>query len=314
MKTITLGKSTLHPSRLAYGCWRLGGSWEPSEISPEREAVARKAILTAFEQGFTFFDHADIYCHGHSETLFGKVLHEVSGMRDQVTLATKCGIRRKGEPNPDSPYRYDYSSEHIIQACEGSLRRLGVDTLDLFQLHRYDLLTHPEEVARAFQTLRHQGKARWFGVSNFTASQFRTLQSFLNEPLISNQVEISLIRLDHLLDGTLDLCLSEKVSPLAWSPLAAGRLASHSAIDLNSPDHAHRAQLRERLDVVAHARHTSRSVIAIAWLLAHPAGIIPIIGATTPDHIVDAAKAESLELTREEWYGLYEAGLGHRLP
>lgn len=314
MKSISIGKSTLKSSRLAYGCWRLGGSWEPQEISPERESASRKAVLTAYEQGFTFFDHADIYCHGHSETLFGKVLQEVSGMRDKVVIASKCGIRRKGDPTPESPYRYDYSSEHLVAACEGSLRRLGVDYIDLYQLHRHDPLAHPIEVAKAFATLRQQGKVRWFGVSNFTTHQLRTLQSFCSVPIVAQQVEINLMRLEHLNDGTLDMCESEQISPFAWSPLAAGRLATNSAIDLNSPDHAHRAQLRERLDAIAYARHVSRSVIALAWLLAHPAGIIPIVGATTPEHILDAAKAETIELTRDEWYRLYEAAVGHRLP
>lgn len=314
MKSIAIGKSPLHSSRLAYGCWRLGGSWEPHEISQEREAAAHKAITTAFDSGFTFFDHADIYCHGHAETLFGKVLKAVPGMRNKILIASKCGIRRKGDPSPDSPYRYESSSAHIVAACEGSLSRLGTDHLDLFQLHRHDPLAHPSEVAEAFSKLQKQGKALQFGVSNFSPSQIRTLQTFCPMPIVASQVEISLIRLDRFHDGTIEHCLSENISPFAWSPLGAGRLASHSAIELNAPDHAHRMQLRERLDTIAHARSVPRVAIALSWLLSHPAGIIPIIGATTPAHIQEAAIADTVELTREEWYRLYEAGIGHRLP
>lgn len=235
-------------------------------------------------------------------------------MRDQILIASKCGIRKKGTPTPDAPYRYDFSAEHIIASCEGSLRRLGVNHIDLYMLHRPDYLCHPPEVASAFEQLQSQGKVRYFGVSNFSTFQFDALQKSCTMPLVVNQIELSLMKLDHFKDGGIDHCLGNRITPMAWSPLAAGRIPSNAAVDMNLPDHAHRLQLREALDQVAHARHVSRTVVALAWLLKHPAGILPIIGSTNPTHLQDAVAADSIELSREEWYRLMEAGLGHRLP
>src|SRR6185436_17344105 len=152
MDTIQLGDS-LQVSRLAYGCWRILGP-ESAEPNAEREAGARKAIAAAYEAGFTFFDHADVYADGVAETVFSRVLNEVAGMRQRVVITTKCGIRRKGVPHPDSPYRYDFSAEHIVASCEQSLKRLGVETIDVYQLHRPDYLMEPAEVAGAFGKLK----------------------------------------------------------------------------------------------------------------------------------------------------------------
>src|SRR6266496_3099955 len=176
MQTIQVGRSSLNASRLAYGCWRIAGSWESARVTPEAEACGRRAVIAAFEAGYTFFDLADIYCEGASETIFGEALREVSGMRGRVLIASKCGIRKKGVPNPDSPYRYDFSAYHIVRSCERSLERLGVETIDLYQLHRPDFLGDPAEVAGAFGKLKKAGKAREFGVSNFRPSQLAALQ------------------------------------------------------------------------------------------------------------------------------------------
>ena len=314
MQTIQLGKSSLTGSRLAYGCWRIACAAEAAKVSPETEAGGRKAVAAAFETGYTLFDLADIYCEGACEKIFGQALKEVSGMRKRVLIATKCGIRKKGDPNPDSPYRYDFSAEHIVRSCEQSLKRLGVETVDLYQLHRPDYLGDPEEVAGAFSKLKKSGKVREFGVSNFRPSQFAALQKACPMPLIANQVEINLLKLDCLFDGTLDQCLAEHVTPMAWSPLAGGRLADNGPIDLQAPDHAHRIHAREMLDLVARERGVTRSVAALAWLLKHPAQIVPIVGSTDPERIRDAINATEIELTREEWYRLMEAGHGQRLP
>src|ERR1041385_7193201 len=178
-------------SRLAYGCWRVLGP-EGAEPTPEREVGARKAIAAAYDAGFTFFDHADVYADGAAEKVFGDVLKQTSGMRERIVITTKCGIRRKGAPNPDSPYRYDFSAEHIVKSCEQSLKRLRVDPIDIYQLHRPDYLIEPAEVAGAFTRLKQQGKVREFGVSNFKPHQVSVLQRACSFPLIVHQVEVSL--------------------------------------------------------------------------------------------------------------------------
>ncbi len=312
MDTISLGES-MQVSRLAYGCWRILGH-EGVEPNPGREAAAQQAVTAAYDAGFTFFDHADVYADGAAEKVFGDVLKKVSGMRERVVITTKCGIRRKGVPNPDSPYRYDFSADYIVKSCEQSLARLGVETIDIYQLHRPDYLMDPTEVAGAFSKLKEQGKVREFGVSNFRPEQFSVLQRACPFPLLVHQVEISLAKLSPFDDGTLDQCLAEKVVPLAWSPLAAGRLSDTLPIDINSPDHARRIGLRETLDDIARDYGVSRTIIALAWLLKHPARIVPIIGTAKPERIREAAQADKVHLSRDEWYRLLEAARGERLP
>ena len=160
MKTTQIGASSLLASRLAYGCWRIADR----AIAPD---IGRRAVVAAVEAGFTLFDHADIYCDGEAEKLFGRVLKESSGLRERILIATKCGIRKPGEPIADSPYRYDFSADYILRSCDGSLQRLGVETIDIYQLHRPDFLMDPDEVAGAFAKLLQAGKVREFGVSNF---------------------------------------------------------------------------------------------------------------------------------------------------
>jgi predicted oxidoreductase len=313
MDTIQLGAGSIQFSRLGYGCWRVLGP-ETAEPTAEREKNARKAITTAYEAGFTLFDHADVYADGAAEKVFGDVLKQVSGMRERVVITTKCGIRRKGSPHPDSPYRYDFSAEHITKSCEQSLRRLGVDAIDIYQLHRPDYLMNPAEVAAAFAQLKEQGKVKEFGVSNFRPHQFALLQRACPFPLVVHQVEISLAKLDCFEDGTLDQCLAEKITPLAWSPLGGGRLADTLPIDINSPEHARRIGLRETLDDIARDYGVARSIVALAWLLKHPAQIVPIVGSAKAERIVEASQAYKLQLSRDEWYRLLEAARGERLP
>jgi len=313
MQSIRLSSTELVCSRMGYGCWRIAG-WEGAECTPERELHGRQAVIAAFEAGFTLFDHADIYSDGMGETIFGKVLKEIPEFRGRAIIASKCGIRRAGKPDAHAPYRYDFSYEHIVSSCEASLQRLGVETIDIYQLHRPDFLANPEEVARAFTTLRQAGKVREFGLSNARPSFFAMMQKHLSMKLIANQVEISLLHLDAFTDGTLDQCLAENVCPMAWSPLGGGRLVSNSHVELTDPNHAKRLKLREALDHMARDHHVNRAVIALAFLLKHPAGIIPIIGSTNQQAIAETVKACDLNLTREEWYRLMEAAWGHRLP
>jgi len=310
MQTSPLGSSGLRTSRLAYGCWRIARTNDPAADF----ITARGAVEAALEAGYTLFDHADIYCLGQAEEVFGRVLHELKGVRDKMVIASKSGIRRQGDPLPDAPYRYDFSADYIVRQCEGSLRRLQIDRIDIYQLHRPDWLMDPHEVASAFDRLHRAGKVRFFGVSNFTPSQLSLLQSAWSQPLVVNQIEISLCQLTPFTDGTLDQCLEKKIIPLAWSPLGGGLLAD-GATDVLQHQRSYRvADLIATLDEIATAHGTTRDIIALAWLLRHPSGIIPIVGTTRPKRILAAAKATEINLTREEWYRLLTAARNEPLP
>lgn len=313
MKVVRLGRSDLLASRLCFGCWRIAGTWNPAEVTSASEAVGRKAVQAAVEAGFTWFDLADIYCQGESERIFGAALREMAGVRERVLIATKCGIRRPDDP-PGAPYRYDFSREYIVRSCEGSLRRLGVEVIDLYQLHRPDYLMDPDEVASAFESLRSSGKVREFGVSNFAPSQVTALQRACSRPLVVNQVEISLARLAPFTDGTLDQCLAEKLVPMAWSPLGGGALGDGATRVLPSQQGYRTEPVLAVLDAIAGELGIGRSAVALAWLLRHPAGIVPIVGSTRPERIREAATADAVSMTREQWYRLLTAARGEALP
>jgi len=314
MKTIQIGKSSLHGSRLAYGCWRVTGGWHPDDVTPESWSAGGQAIRTAFEAGYTLFDNAAIYCGGQAERLLGEVLRQSPEMRRQVIVATKCGIRVPGDPTPEAPARYDFSAEHIVHSCEQSLRRLELETIDLFMLHRPDYLADPTEIAGAFSRLQTAGKVRHFGVSNFRPSLVSALQSACPMPLLVNQVEISLAKLDAFTDGTLDQCLASQITPMAWSPLAAGLLGGGATRLLPSQKAYQPDKFRGEILAVAENHGVAPTTVALAWLLKHPSGIMPIVGSANPERIREAAKADALELSREEWYRLLIAARGEPLP
>ena len=283
-------------------------------MTPESRAAGRRAVITAYENGYTLFDHADIYCEGEAERIFGEALKEVPGMREKVIVATKCGIRKPGDAGPESPYRYDFSAPYIINSCEQSLRRLGIDCIDIYQLHRPDWLMDPEEIATAFVQLQKSGKVREFGVSNFRPSQFTALQRACPMRLVVNQVEISLANLHVFQDGTIDQCMAEKITPMAWSPLAGGQLGDRVSRVLDSQMSYRIKPIVTALDSCAQRRGVTRSVVALAWLLKHPSRIVPIIGSTRPESIHAALEALDFELSREEWYTLLAAARDERLP
>ena len=314
MKTVTLGESGLECSRLAYGCWRVTGVIHHPPIDEEHEKKSHESIKAAFDAGYTLFDLSDVDSDGLVEEVFGRTLKEVSGMRDRIVIATKCGIREKGDPDKDAPHRYDLSKEHITRSCEASLKRMGVDCIDLYQLHRPDYLMEQDEIAAAFESLKQAGKVRKFGVSNFSVDQLDHLQSACTMKLHSNQVEISLIHYDAIEDGSLDYYQRHNITPLAWSPLAQGKLGSEYPVSLRNPNHSQEQTIRDALHLVAKEEECSPTVVALAWLLRHPAGIVPIIGSTNPEHIRDAARAVDLDLSREEWYRLMTAAVGQPLP
>lgn len=302
MKTTKLGNSNLITSRLCYGCWRIA------------ESGGHAVVRAAYEAGYTLFDGADIYGGGQAEVILGETLKQIPGMRERILITSKCGVRRPGEPNADSPQRWDFSPEYIVQACEGSLKRLGIETIDLYMLHRPDYLGDPHEIAGAFARLRDAGKVRCFGVSNFRPSLVNALQAACPFPLIVNQVEISLVQRAAFEDGTLDQCLEKGITPMAWSPLGAGLLGDGARRLLPAQQGYQPKAVVKVLDDIAKARGVSRTVIAYAWLLKHPSKIVPIVGSTDPGRIREAVRATEFELTREEWYQLLLAARGEPLP
>ncbi len=200
MKTIQLGKTPLEVSRIAYGCMGIGGNWERTEpLSEQTKREAVQAIRAALDEGINFFDHADIYCWGKSEEAFAAIWSEVPNLREKIIVQSKCGIVMEGARPESTVGQFDFSYEHITRSVEGSLKRLQTDYLDVLLLHRPDPLVEPEEVARAFDDLQASGKVRHFGVSNHTAGQLRLLKKHLNQPLVANQLELSLLHL-HLFD------------------------------------------------------------------------------------------------------------------
>ncbi|MBL8066962.1 MAG: aldo/keto reductase [Armatimonadetes bacterium] len=312
MKTQLLGKSDLRVTSLAYGCMRIARTWNPAEFTPAHEEAGRQSLMAAYETGYTFFDHADIYGRTLCESIHGRLLAESPELRAKTLVATKCGIRFPGEPDPDSPHRYDFSKSHIIESAERSRDRLQVETIDLYQLHRPDILMDPREVAEAFETLSHRKIVRFFGVSNFRPSMVDLLNANLDQQLLVNQIEISLGHPAPFEDGVVDNCMIHDLTPLAWSPLAGGWLADADA-DLSAKSQG-QAALHALVGEVAERHNTSRQNICYAYLLAHPSQIIPIVGTTDPARIADSAKALDIALGREDWYRLHVAARGAPLP
>lgn len=305
MQSITFGPSLLTGSRLAYGCMRICGNGTPGDLEK-----GRRAIHAALDNGYTQFDHADIYAGGNSESLFGELLRERPSMRDEIVLIDKCGIRFAGSPNEDSPQRYDFSKAHITASVEKSLERLGTGKIDVLLLHRPDYLMHAEEVAAAFDVLRRSGKVDHFGVSNFSPSQVELLQSAMDTPLLVNQVEINLHNIERLHDGTLDQCSRLGMTPMAWCPVAG---VAYTAWDNTfSPDDE--ARLHAEVSRQAQEYGCSDTQLALAWILAHPATIVPIVGSTTPSRIAESTAALDVPYSREDWYRLLEARNGAPVP
>ena len=300
-----LGRSSLRVFPIAYGCWRLVGGDVPG---------ARRRLEAALELGIELFDLADVYgldhggsAFGESETLFGRVLAEAPELRRRMVLATKGGIV------PGVPY--DSSPRRLTAACDASLRRLGVDVIDLYQIHRPDSLAHPEAVAGALARLRDAGKIREVGVSNFTAAQFAALQRFLPFPIATHQPELSCVAIAPLSDGLLDHCLAERVTPLAWSPLAGGRLGlTAEQAEATGKGGARLAAVIRALDALAEREKQTRSAVALAWLLVHPAGIVPILGTRRPERLREGVAALDVELSRADWYAVWAAARGEPLP
>jgi predicted oxidoreductase len=292
--TRILGSSGITVSSLAWGMWRFAGT----------DAEAAALILAVLDSGITLFDTADIYGFdgqggfGDAEALLGRVFASEPGLRQQMVLATKGGIM--------PPLPYDQSAAYLTTALEASLRRLGVEQVDLYQIHRPDILAHPQEVARALENMVTAGKVRSLGVSNMTVHQIAALQHFLSVPLATTQPEISPLRITCFENGELDQAMTLGMTPLAWSPLGGGRLAD--------PQDDRACCVAVELDRVAAAAGVSRTAASYSWLMAHPAGIVPIVGTQNAARVAEAADAYKIQWTRTDWYAVLVAARGERLP
>ena len=295
--TRALGASGIEVSRMAWGMWRLTENGRTA-------AEAAKLVHAALDAGITFLDTADIYGFdgsagfGDAEVLLGDVLAAEPGLRDKMVLATKGGIL--------PPLPYDQSADYLRAAIDASLTRLKVDSVDLWQIHRPDILAHPQETARVLDDAMASGKIRSLGVSNFTMAQTAALNHFLGTKLVTTQPEISPLRIDCFENGELDQAMMLGLTPMAWSPLGGGRLTA--------PENARETAVAAALDVVAEAHGVSRTVAAYSWLMAHPAGIIPIIGSQNAERIAEGATALTVRWTRTDWYAVLVAARGERLP
>ncbi|WP_408623630.1 aldo/keto reductase [Celerinatantimonas yamalensis] len=320
MTTLPLTTTLADVSRIALGCMGLGGEWHAASYGEADRIQAQRCIEVALEEGINFFDHADIYRNGKAELIFGEVLKSRPQLREQIYIQSKCGIRFADDHGPN---RYDFSYQHIIDSVDRSLQRLGCDYLDILLLHRPDPLMEPEEVARAFDALLSAGKVRYFGVSNMNHQQIRFLQQYLDEPLVTNQIELNLAHRDfietgvtvnddqgrhaHFSEGTLEYCQRQNLQIQAWSPLAKGIFAQ-------APNNPTIAAAQERLTEYSQQFDCAIETILLAWLMRHPAGIQPVIGTTNEQRIRDCAKAVEIELSREQWYQLLTDIRGRNLP
>lgn len=305
MKRITIGNSALTASEISLGCMRM------ADLSKED---ANKVINTALDNGIDFFDHADIYGGGKSEEVFADAIDMNATIREKMILQSKCGIRQGF---------FDFSKEHIISSVEGSLKRLKTDYLDTLLLHRPDTLFEPEEVAAAFTELEKSGKVRHFGVSNQNPGQIELLKKYVDQELIANQLQFSIMHtgmidtgfnvnmtIDPSLDrdgGILEYSRLNNMTIQAWSPFQYGFFEGVFLDNDKFPE------LNKTIDKIAADKGVTNSAIAVAWIQRHPASFQTVVGTMNPGRIADIAKASDVTLSREEWYEIYRAA-GNQLP
>ncbi|MGA4670365.1 aldo/keto reductase [Propionibacteriaceae bacterium Y1923] len=284
-------------SRVALGFWR----WKEWGLGIDQ---LDKLVRDALDLGITTFDHANIYDEGNPETAFGEVLRRDPGLREQMQIITKSTIVYPNE-NIRVKY-YDTSREHTITEVEKSLKRLNTDYIDLFLLHRPDPLMNAEETAEAFSELHAAGKVRHFGVSNYKPIQFDLLQSYLDLPLVTNQVEVSVLAHENFDDGTIAHAQTKRIHPIVWSPLAGGRI-------FNGTDEAS-LRVREALEVVrVDLGAETIDEVAFAWLYRHPVGLIPITGSCELEFIKRPIQALQYRLSQEQWFLIWSAATGRKV-
>jgi len=302
-----------------------GGSWDRAPIAPEQVRKAEQALDAALSIGISMFDHADIYTMGKSETIFGSILKRRPGLREQIVIQSKCGIRFGAGAIPT---RFDFSKAHILAAVDGILDRLAIEYLDILLLHRPDPLMEPDEVAEAFGMLKDSGKVRHFGVSNMSPGQIGFLQRALSNQLIVNQLEMSLAHLDwvdqgihvnqkagatvNFAEGLMEYAQMETMQLQAWGPLAQGRFSGRALAD----QPANIQQTAALVGQMATTKETTPEAIVLGWLMRHPALIQPVIGTMNAERIVACRDAErqAQAMTREEWYTLYVSARGKNMP
>lgn len=305
MKTIHVANTDLDVSEISLGCMR---------ISRMDNRDIATLIHTALDEGVTFFDHADIYGGGQSEAKFAEAIGMNASLREKMHLQSKCGIR-KG--------MFDFSKEHILEAVDGSLKRLQTDYLDVLLLHRPDALVEPEEVAEAFTILHDSGKVRYFGVSNQNPMQIELLSKFVKQKIVFNQLQFSItntgmidaglnvnMEIDASIDrdgSILDYCRLKEITIQPWSPFQYGFFEGVFLDNDKFPE------LNQVINEMAAAKGVTNPAIAIAWILRHPARMQPIVGTTKAERLKDICKASDISLTRQEWYQIYLAA-GNQLP
>lgn len=296
MERIKLAEG-LSLSRIVHGQMRMG-AWNLTHS----ELLALLNELT--EMGVTTFDHADIYGNYSCERLLGYLLQLDKSLRNRIEIVTKCGIRLVSDKFPDTRIKhYDYSYEHIVMSVENSLRNFHTDHIDLLLMHRPAPLFNPEVVAQAFSDLKSAGKVLHFGVSNFTPGQYDMLNAFTEDRLVTNQVEISPWCLEHFDNGNIDFFMKERIHPMAWGPLAGGRLAN--PVD----ERAHRI-VEALKEVAAELGVSPIDKVIYAWLLKHPSGIIPVTGTGRIERVRYAVEALSVGMNLNQWYRIYVASRG----
>ncbi|SER47575.1 Predicted oxidoreductase [Gracilibacillus ureilyticus] len=305
MKKLELGKSGLLASEISLGCMRM------DQLTKQE---ANRVIENALELGIDFFDHADIYGGGKSEEIFAEAINMNSSIREKMVIQTKCGIRQGF---------FDFSKDHILASVEGSLKRLNTDYIDVLLLHRPDTLVEPEEVAEAFNELKRSGKVRHFGVSNHNPMQIELLKKYVDQELIANQLQLSMmftpmidaglnVNMLHepaiVRDGSImDYSRLNDMTIQAWSPFQYGFFEGVFVDNDKFPE------LNQKLAEFAVTKGATKSAVAIAWILRHPARMQPVVGTMNTERLRDIAKASEITLTREEWYELYRTA-GNKLP
>lgn len=305
MKQIKIGNGSFSASRIALGCMRMEG------LTP---VEAERLVQTALECGINFFDHADIYGGGRSEEIFAQAVGMSPSVREKMILQTKCGIR---------PGRYDFSKEHILNAVDGSLKRLKTDYVDVLLLHRPDTLMEPEEVAEAFDLLYHSGKVKYFGVSNQNPMTMELMSKYLHQKIMINQLQFGLMHtgmIDSSLNtnmtntagldrdgGVLEYCRLKDITIQPWSPFQYGFFEGVFIDNEKFPE------VNAKLEELAKEKGVSKSALATAWILRHPARMQPIVGTTNANRLKEICRADEVMLSREEWYELYCAA-GNKLP
>ena len=303
MHTVPFGTTGRNVSAIALGCMSL---------RPDKLAESKATVRTACELGITLFDTADIYGIGDSEEILGTALRETGIPRDKVVIASKCSIVFPGIDPSYTHKAYDLSAGYIKASCEASLKRLGMDYVDLYQPHRIDYLTHPEETARALEDLRAAGKIRHVGISNYTPDEIRALSAYTR--LESLQTQFSLLHLEPLETGLTAVCQEKKMAILPWSPLHRGVLTGGRALPHDDWQQQREAGVVAQLRPFAEGYGVTLGQLSLAWLMQQPGPVIPLVGTANPEHLTEAAGAVEVTLDRDDWYELMVIARGRSMP